>query len=498
MSRQKRSSSGILGIVSNSPLSWAVFGVCVGLAEAPPVWGQCTEQQKLTASDAAATDQFGVSVALSGDTAVVGAFFDDDAGSNSGSAHVYIRSGGVWIPQQKLTASDAAANDLFGISVSVSGDTAVVGATGDADAGASSGAAYVFARTAGVWSQQQKLIASDAAMGDGFGYSVSVSGDTAVVGSTGDDDAGPSSGAVYVFVRSGGVWTEQQKLTASDAAADDQFGFSVSLSGDTVVVGAYLDDVGGVEIGSAYVFVRTGGVWTEQQKLNASDATVNDRFAWDVAVDGDTAVVGAIFDDDGGGDSGSAYVFVRAGNVWTEEQKLTASDGAGGDRFGLSVAVEGDIIVVGSYFDSDAGFATGSSYVFTRTDGIWAEQQKLTASDAAAGDQFGFSVSISDRTAIVGAILDNSPEFAAGSAYVFTCGFEGACCVGGACDVVNQSTCATFGGAFFGSGSLCDDVTCPVSCEADIIPCPAGDGMVDIFDILGVLDAFAGADCCAP
>ena len=215
-----------------------------------PTW---SEQQKLTASDAAWNDDFGTSVALSGDTAVVGAPFDDDAGSASGSAYVFVRSGTRWSQQQKLTASDAAPNDDFGLAVALSGDTAVVGAIGDDDAGRDSGAAYVFVRSGTRWSQQQKLTASDAASNDLFGISVAVSGDTAVVGAYADDDAGGDSGAAYVFVRSGTRWSEQQKLTASDAAAGIRFGNSVAVSGDTAVVGAYADD-------SAYVFVRPSAV----------------------------------------------------------------------------------------------------------------------------------------------------------------------------------------------------------------------------------------------
>jgi len=160
---------------------------------ASPAWGQC--EQKLTALDATANDLFGRSVSVSGDTALVGAYQDDDAGSGSGSAYVYIRSGVVWSLQQKLTASDAAAGDFFGFSVSVSGDTALVGAYGNDDAGDTSGSAYVYVRSGGVWTQQQKLTASDAAVQDYFGSSVSVSGDTTVVGAVGNDDAGESSGS---------------------------------------------------------------------------------------------------------------------------------------------------------------------------------------------------------------------------------------------------------------------------------------------------------------
>ena len=322
-------------------------------------------ETKMTASDAAGGDQFGFSVSVSGDTAVVGAFGDDDAGSISGSAYVFVRNEGVWSQQTKLTASDAAGSDEFGFSVSVSGDTVVVGAR---NAASFSGSAYVFVRSGGVWSQQAKLTAPDAAEADQFGTSVSVSGDTAVVGAPGDDDGGSSSGSAYVFARNqagADNWGEAQKLTASDAATFDEFGFSVSVSGDMALVGAPVI----VELGSgaAYVFERNqGGAdnWGEAQKLTASDAAGGDGFGTSVSVSGDTAVVGAFGDDDEGSSSGSAYVFVGSGGVWSQQAKLTASDAAESDEFGTSVSVSGDTAVVGAFGDDDAGRFSGSAYVY--------------------------------------------------------------------------------------------------------------------------------------
>ncbi len=273
--------------------------LCLGLI-ASTARGQCSPQEvaKLIASDAAAFDSFGTSVAVSGDTAVVGVWLDDHVGGNTdeGSAYVFVRSGGVWAQQAKLIASDAAANDRFGLSVAVSGDTVVVGAHFDDHAvGIDHGSAYVFVRSGGVWTQQQKLIASDAAADDQFGYSVAVSGDTAVVGAWADNHLGGNdAGSAYVFVRSGVVWIEQAKLIASDAELFENFGNSVAVSGDTAVVGARNDNYpGGVQAGSAYVFVRSGGGWTQQVKLTPSDAAVSDEFGISVAVSGDTAVVGA-------------------------------------------------------------------------------------------------------------------------------------------------------------------------------------------------------------
>jgi FG-GAP repeat len=377
-----------------------------------------TQQQKLEASDAAAGDHFGASVAITGETVVVGARDDDGAaGSDQGSAYVFVRSGVVWNQQQKLEASDAGAGDQFGFSVAITGETVVVGARfDDGAAGSDQGSAYVFVRSGGVWSQQQKLEASDAAAFDNLGDSVGISGETVVVGASQDDGAaGSAQGSAYVFVRSAGVWSQQQKLEASDAAVVDQFGFSVGISGETVVVGALADDgAAGSNQGSAYVFVRSGGVWSQQQKLEASDAAADDVFGASVGISGETVVVGALADDGAAGSNqGSAYVFVRSGGVWSQQQKLEASDAGAGDQFGFSVRISGETFVVGAPQDDSA---QGSAYVFVRSGGVWSQQQKLEASDAAANDNFGASVGIGGETVVVGALGDGDSQ---GSTYVF-------------------------------------------------------------------------------
>jgi hypothetical protein len=325
--------------------------------------------QKLLAGDGAADDQFGNSVAVSGDMAVIGAYGDDGL---SGSAYVFVRADGTWSQQTKLTAADGAIGDSFGCSVAVSGDTAVIGAYGDNDKGSMSGSAYVFVRAAGgTWSQQAKLTADDGAEGDRFGGNVVVSGDTAVIGARYDDDNGYDSGSAYVFVRAAdGIWSKQAKLTAADGAASDLFGKSIAVSGDTAVITAYYDDDKGDASGSTYVFVRAvNGTWNQQAKLTAADGNVDDMFGISVAVSGNTAVIGARDDDDKGDDSGSAYVFIRAANgTWSQQSKLTADDGAAYDSFGGSVAVSGDTAVIGAIGDNDKGdFFSGSAYVFGGT-----------------------------------------------------------------------------------------------------------------------------------
>ncbi|KAH8050091.1 hypothetical protein JL722_11627 [Aureococcus anophagefferens] len=276
---------------------------------------------KFVASDAAADDYFGYSVAISGDLVVVGAYRDDDAGSKTGSAYVFrtTNDGGSWTQTAKLVASDAA-KDNYGKSVAISGDLVVVGADGRNE---DVGSAYVFrTRNDGAsWSQTAKLLASDAAKDDVFGESVAVSGD------------------------SGASWTQTAKLLASDAAADDYFGYSVAISGDLVVVGAYRDDDAGSKTGSAYVFRTTNGgaSWTQTAKLVASDAAKDNYFGKSVAISGDLVVVGA---DGRNEDVGSAYVFRTRndGASWSQTAKLLASDAAKDDVFGESVAVSGDLV----------------------------------------------------------------------------------------------------------------------------------------------------------
>ena len=396
-------------------LYFGIFGVLPGYAL------NLSEAKKLLASDGTAGDFFGISVSISEDTAVIGAIFDVDNGVRTGSTYVYVRDGaGVWSEQQKLTASDGAADDEFGFSVSVSGDTAVIGAFSDVDNGFDSGSAYVFVRdSSGVWSEQQKLNASDGAADDWFGRSVSISGDTVVIGAPVSFFSNQIKiGSAYVFVRDGsGQWSEQQKLTPSNGVGFDRFGISVSVSADTAVIGARDDDDNSTASGSAYVFVRDGaGMWSEQQKLNASDGAEFDNFGQSVSISGNTAVIGATEEDDTS--SGKAYVFVRDGTgMWSEQQKLTPSDGAAGDRFGQSVSISGDAVVIGAHRDDDIGDRSGSAYVYVRNGLVWSEQQKLTASDGSAADVFGNSVSISEETVVIGAHHEDFIDLSA--AYVF-------------------------------------------------------------------------------
>mmetsp|Transcript_4521 Transcript_4521/g.8667 ORF Transcript_4521/g.8667 Transcript_4521/m.8667 type:complete len:954 (+) Transcript_4521:281-3142(+) len=369
-----------------------------------------TRTFKITASDGGVQDQFGYSVSISGDRAIVGAY-DRTTRIWIGSVHVYSWNGSRWLEDAKLVPSDGADDAKFGNSVAIHGDRAIVG---DADA---LGSAYIFAFDGTSWYEQAKLVASDGA-DFYFGQSVAISGERAVVGSPWDRKAGYDTGSAYIFVWDGASWREEAKFVASDGAADDRFGFSVGISGDTVIVGAVWDVHEEYRSGSAYIFSLNESTWNEEAKLTAIDGAGDDYFGVSVGISGDRAIVGAFWDDDAGSSSGSAYIFARNGANWYQEAKLVASDGATDDRFGASVAISGDRVIVGAQFDDDAGSGSGSAYIFTWNGSSWHEEVKFVASDGADWDDFGWSVAIDGDRAIVGAPGDDDKGSDSGSAYV--------------------------------------------------------------------------------
>jgi uncharacterized protein (TIGR03437 family) len=379
------------------------------------------EQQKLIASDGGAQEFFGEAVALSGDTLAVGAHAQKiGANAAQGAVYLFTRQGGVWRFQQKLTANDGAAGAHFGYAVALDGDILAAGAYKDDPGGSvDQGSAYIFRRNGAVWTQQQKITGTGGLPYDLFGSTVALSGQTVAVGAWAK---GLGRGAVYVFTFNGAAWAQQQEIGANDSAAGNQFGFAVAVSGDTLAAGAPKARIGLNEgQGAAYVFTRSGATWTQQQKLTASDGARNDEFGGAVALDGDTLAVGAMWDDIGSNaDQGSAYVFTRSGGAWAQRQKLVAGDGAREDFFGASVALSGSLLVVGARGDDiGASVNQGSAYVFTHIGG-WYPQQKLIASDGAAVDEFGAAVALSGDTVAAGARYDHiNPNFSQGSAYVF-------------------------------------------------------------------------------
>lgn len=402
---------------------WLLLGLELLLFSAPS-WGlAAAEVAKLLPSVGAAGDNFGHQVAVSGDTAVVGVPYDDLLGPDAGAAYVFVRSGTGWIEQARLVAEDGADFDHFGWSVAILNDTLLVGAT---TFGGYSGSVYVFVRSGATWSQQAKLLPSDGTAGDSFGFSVAIAGDTVLVGAYWNTELGYGAGAAYVFVRSGTTWSEQAKLLAGDGEPYDFFGWSVDIAGDTALIGAWGDDDYGEHAGSAYVFTRAGSTWTQQAKIRASDGGELHHFGRSVALDGDTAVIGARGDGDF---TGSAYVFVRSGTTWVRQSKLRAQDGLAFASFGYSVAVQDNTAIIGApearHVD---GRRTGAVHVFSRSDNLWVEEGKLLASDGAEYDWFGSSVATSGKTVVIGAPVDDDNGLSSGSSYVFvlsTVSFEG-------------------------------------------------------------------------
>ncbi|NND70657.1 MAG: T9SS type A sorting domain-containing protein [Rhodothermales bacterium] len=375
------------------------------------------EEAILVASDRVAGENFGISVSLSGDRALIGAFYDDDFGFRSGSAYVFVRNGTSWTEEAKLLANDASANDHFGSAVSLQGDRALIGAFGGTGPTAGPGAAYVFERVQGVWTQVEVLTASDGAGGDAFGAAVSLNGDRALVGAYSD---GVGEGSAYVFRFTGSAWVQEAKLEPDDGATNQQFGTSVALSDDRAIIGAENDSSVNFEQGSAYVFVRSEETWMQEIELAPDDGESGDNFGFSVGISDDRVIVGSQRHDGAGTNAGAAYVYLLSGASWIQEQKLTASDGELEDQFGFSVAISGSRALVGSIRDDDAGSASGSAYMFLRDGGTWAEDAKLTASDAASNNSFGSSVSIDGERALVGASGIASSSDPGGASYVFS------------------------------------------------------------------------------
>jgi len=390
-------------------------------------WNEVT---KVVASDRALNDQFGFAVGISGNYAIVGARFEDenaiglDTLNRAGSAYIFERDTfGNWNQVQKIVASDRTAENYFGVSVNISGNYAIVGTWyNDTDTSGGNyltdaGAAYIFERdSSGSWSEVQKIVASDRAVLDGFGFSLSISGNHVIVGVPQEDEDALgantmySAGSAYIFERdTSGYWNQVQKIVALDRDTGDAFGIS-GISGNYAIVGAGNDDEDAsgantlLDAGSAYIFERdTSGNWSEVQKIVASDRAAEDKFGV-VSISGNYAVVGAYTEDEdatGGNtllDAGSAYIFERdtSGN-WSEVQKIVASDRAAGNRFGYPVSISGEHIIVGDNY-----LAGGHAYIFEMdTFGNWNEVQ-IIAPDVMSDVFFGAAVGISGNYVIVG------------------------------------------------------------------------------------------------
>jgi hypothetical protein len=511
---------------------------------------QC-QLQHVTAEDAAPGDTFGLAVALSADgsVAVVGAFQHDAMGDNAGCAYLFRRIGPVWVEEAQLLASDGEAADWFGraVAIAADGETVLIGAPREDEGGQDAGAAYGFRRAAGAWVETGKLIAPGAAPGDEFGFAVAISagGDTAVIGAWRRDQSGGAlsrtrgtalradpvaadAGAAHVFTRSGDRWTHETELRAPDAGAGDAFGIAVALSaaGDHVLIGAPADDNGGgVNAGAAYVFHRIdegarpqrlpgrawdrrwsrggagggggsggragggSGGWGHPVKLLAPGGAADDWFGESVAmsIGGDRALIGARLVDAAALNAGAAYLFDRVDATWGAGRRLLSADPDEHDEFGAAVALSssGDAALIGAYLDDEQGQDSGAAYLFADGGASWPHLVKLRPEDrgegSPAGGEFGHALALGGDTAIIGAWVSAAAAPDAGAASFFV--IDGPDCNASAqidaCDI-------RAGWSDDRNGNLVPD-----ECENPVLPGDAdGDGDVDHFDLMSLLDAW--------
>ena len=367
-----------------------------------PVISLAQTPTELLGSDSEVGDLFGRSIAINGDDIVVGAPGHDINGTESGAVYIFQNQNSVWTQVEKLVASDGIQNDRFGHSVAISGDYAIAGAIGTDDNGFSSGSAYVFKRENDVWTQQQKLTPADGDARKFFGEAVAMSGDYAVIGAPGIGFNNDSPGTAYIYQLVNSMWTEIATLNPSDGVASDSFGISVAISDSIAVIGASQHNVVGAASGSAYVFEKSGSDWNEVDKFSASDAEARDFFGASVAAYQDELLVGAYGDDDNGEDAGAVYFFQNNGSQWLENLKYIASDGTSNNSFGRAVAMDASFAIIGERKDDDIGQNSGAIYILRKENGTWVERGKLINENGIQGDLFGFSVGISNQVAIVG------------------------------------------------------------------------------------------------
>lgn len=442
-------------------------------------------------------DQFGYGLSFQGNIALVGAPKSDEFGTDSGSAYVFERqSPGVWVQQgPKLLPSDGRAGQWFGYSLALSGDTAIITAPFDNDGGSAAGAAYVFVRAGNIWSQQAKLKPSDNKVGDVFGISGAISGDRIVIGAHGCDSVtnGNESGAVYSFTRTAGIWTQEQKIVANDGEAGELFGSTVTISPEAIGVASVYDDDLGFHSGSMYMFASNGVSWVQQQKLLAPGGKQGDVFGYWAAISGDTMVVSAALYDDGvtNSDFGAAFVYVKGATLWNLQQKLIAPDRKPGDWFGSHVAIEGNSILVGAQQTDEFGLDSGSAYWFIRNSSVWNLRDKLLPVPGTASERFGWVVGVSGNLAAVGAPFDDTKATDAGAVYIFIekktngepCAVDDECvsdfCIDGvccdtACGDGSTGDCQACSKAAGGPiDGTCSAISAGVSCRASAGACDA-------------------------
>jgi MYXO-CTERM domain-containing protein len=426
-----------------------------------------SEVAKFYGTPAAASDLFGAGgLAVDGDTLIVGVPNNAAVSALSGATFVFVQVGGTWMQEAMLLPQPPENFAAFGRSVDLDADRAIVGAPLQS---VQVGGADIFVRSGSVWTHEQHFVGGVAP--EELGTSVAIDGDTAVIGVPGRS----SMGAASVYTRVGATWTLQQELVASDAALNDQFGASVDLEGDTIVVGAPLDDDGAADNGSAYVFVRSVGVWAQQAKLLASDLSANAQLGSPVVLDGDTALLTAANDN---GQAGAVYAFIRVGSMWSQQAKLVPTDLAPSAHFGGSISLRGDDALIGRSSDDVLGSGSGSAYVFSRVASTWTQSQKILASDGVSGDNFGAATALGAGFAVVTAPGDDDLFNLSGAAYSFAT-------LGNPCVLATECLSG------FCADGVCCDTACGGSVPGDCFAC-------DVVGAVGLCSPEAGASCGDP
>jgi len=396
---------------------FVVAAVLAGPAHADSTWIEWMAHP----SDGDSGTFYGTAAALTPSLAVIGAFGAD---SHQGAGYVLKKVGTSWVETQKLVADDGAAGDELGYDAAMNPELIAVTAWNATVGGnTAQGAVYLFQTEAGSWTQVQKLVADDGAIFDNFGQSVALDGSTVLVGANGATIAGQGAqGAAYVFVNAGSGWVQQQKVFSDDGATLDNFGFSTAIRGTTMFVGAHQATVDGhVHQGAVYLFTQSGSVWTQTQKLSASDGGANDAFGASMSFDGTTLVIGATGTDG----HGAAYVFTNSGGTWTEVQKLVSDDGANGDNFGDAVSLSGsEILVAADVATVDGITSRGAGYLFSLVGDTWVQTHKFVASDGTVDNFYGAAAAFDGNTAVLTSAQRNTAYFYTRDS-LFADGFDG-------------------------------------------------------------------------
>ncbi len=420
----------------------------------------------------------GAAASAAGDIGVVGAPNSGRYGPESGAAFIYRRLGGAWNYDGSLTAPGVTSGDHFGLAVATDGVSVAVGAPDDSGAAFDSGSARVFRHNGTHWVADPTVIAPGGATDDRFGAAVVISGDTLAVAAPGSDTATADAGAVMIFTRVGGAWIHAQTLTPPDADPGDRFGTSVAIDGNRMIIGAYADDEHGTDAGAAYIYERLGGVWQFDAKLTAEDAAPADLFGWSVALESDTAVVGAYGRDDAGSLSGAAYVFERQGQAWVAQGSLIGATASEFDRAGWSVAIDQGVVLVGSPRDDATALNAGGVTAFTRSNGVWTSAARIAPTASEQGAEFGAAVALTGGVALIGA-----PRSGSGVGRAFAAVALGDCDDSGVLDACEVITGALADADHDGVPDACLPPPCPGDATAN--------GLVDVRDLNFVLAFWA-------